>query len=261
MTKVLYKLDTFEGPLDLLLHLIEKNEVDIYDIPVSTITDQYMEYLGTMQELELEITSEFLVMAATLLSIKSKMLLPKPPIIELDMGDYEDEDLDPRAELVQKLIEYRKFKSIAEELREKEVERSLIYTREPEDLSAFIPELEDNPVRGLRLADLVIAFQKAMKRAQSRNSVARIQRDEISVRDRMRQLVDLLDEKGGTLLFLKLFDENTTRDDIVVTFMALLELMKVKEISCYQHELFGDIVITAREDREHHGIPGTEIRH
>ena len=127
---VLYKLETFEGPLDLLLHLIDKNEVDIYNIPISDITDQYMAYLQTMQEFQLDVTSEFLVMAATLLSIKSKMLLPKPPVINIEGLE---EEADPRMELVQKLLEYRKYKGIAEHLREMEIGRSLIYTREPED--------------------------------------------------------------------------------------------------------------------------------
>lgn len=132
---VLYKLETFEGPLDLLLHLIDKAEIDIQDIPVSVITEQYMDYLQTMQELELDITSEFLVMAATLLSIKSKLLLPKPPVIEIEDFDYyEDDGYDPRAELVQRLIEYRKFKNIAVQLLDMESERSLIFTKEPEDL-------------------------------------------------------------------------------------------------------------------------------
>ncbi len=119
--KVLYKLGSFEGPLDLLLHLIDKAEVDIYDIPIKEITDQYIEYVSAIQQLELDVASDFLVMAATLLSIKSKLLLPKPPVMEFDGFDdfgYE-EDLDPRAELVQKLIEYKKYKLIADQLREK----------------------------------------------------------------------------------------------------------------------------------------------
>src|SRR4051812_11287734 len=108
--KVNYKLEIFEGPLDLLLHLIDKNELDIYNIPIKEITDQYLEFIQAMQELELEVTSEFLVMAATLLSIKSKLLLPKPPVIDYDESIYDiDDGLDPRAELIQKLIEYRKY--------------------------------------------------------------------------------------------------------------------------------------------------------
>jgi segregation and condensation protein A len=257
--KVLYKLETFEGPLDLLLHLIDKSEIDIYNIPISEITDQYMDYLATMQELELEVTSEFLVMAATLLAIKSQMLLPKPPPpIEIDEDDFEDEDYDPRAELVQKLLEYRKYKSIAEELREKELARSLIYSREPEDLSRYIRQDNANPVEGLIPADLAIAFQRALRKAKSRNTVAKIRRDEISVKDRMRQLAGLLSERGGRLMFSGLFDEETDREEVIVTFLALLELMKTKQVICYQNRLFDDIVIVAKEG-EPIELPSSEI--
>ncbi|TDF99297.1 segregation and condensation protein A [Paenibacillus piri] len=261
MEKVTYKLDTFEGPLDLLLHLIDKAEVDIYNIPIKEITDQYMSYLDDMQELELEVTSEFLVMAATLLSIKSKMLLPKPPVIELDYDDdyMMDEDYDPRAELVSKLIEYRKYKAIADHLRDKELERSLIYTREPEDLTPYVPHVIENPVKGLHIADLVHAFQKALRRMTSRNMIAKIRRDEISVKDRMKEVVNWLEQAGGKLLFSKLVDEDMTREGIVTTFLALLELMKMKAVVCYQHRLFEDIVIQAREEGFADGFSPDEI--
>jgi segregation and condensation protein A len=202
-----------------------------------------MEFLNGMQELELEVTSEFLVMAATLLSIKSQMLLPKPPVIQLDDDYGMDDDYDPRAELVQKLIEYRKYKSIAEELRDKELARSLIYTREPEDLSPFIPQKQENPVKGLHIADLVIAFQRALRKVKSRQAVARIRRDEISVKDRMNEIVDLLESSGGNAMFSNLLESGYQREDVVVTFLAILELMKVKRIMCYQNHLFDDIVL------------------
>ncbi|MDR6884398.1 segregation/condensation protein A [Bacillus sp. 3255] len=248
--KVTYKLEAFEGPLDLLLHLIDKNELDIYNIPIKEITEQYLEYVQAMQEFELEVTSEFLVMAATLLSIKSKMLLPKPPVIdEFDeyFDDMEDE-LDPRAELVAKLIEYRKYKSIADMLRDKEVERSQIYTREPEDLTPFLQQVQENPVEGLDVADLLYAFQRTLRKLANRNVVTRIRRDEISVKERIREVVDLLRVRGGKLLFSKLFDYEMTREEIVVTFLAILELMKMKRVVCYQYRLFEDIVIQAKEE-------------
>jgi segregation and condensation protein A len=256
--KVTYKLEAFEGPLDLLLHLIDKNELDIYNIPIKEITDQYLEYVKAMHELELDVTSEFLVMAATLLSIKSKMLLPKPPVIELDDYDLDDE-FDPRAELVQKLIEYRKYKSIADLLRDKEVERSLVYTREPEDLTPFLPVVQENPVLGLDIGDLLIAFQRTLRKMVNRNTVSKIRRDEISVKDRMKEVVYLLKEKGGKLLFSKLFDYEMTREEIVVTFLALLELMKMKKVVCYQHSLFEDIVIQAKQEGIDVGLPTDEI--
>ena len=256
---VLYKLESFEGPLDLLLHLIDKAEIDIHQISISEITDQYMAYLQSMQELELEVTSEFLVMAATLLSIKSKQLLPKPPVIELEDDYYIEDDYDPREELIQKLIEYRKYKGIADHLREKEVERSLIFSREPEDLTPYMPTVPENPVLGLHVADLVSAFQKALRKAASRNTVAKIRRDEISVKDRMTEILDILVERGGKLLFSKLFHQGMVRDEIVVTFLAILELMKMKRIQCFQNKLFDDIVIKAKEGAVTNGISEVEI--
>lgn len=247
--KVTFKVAAFEGPLDLLLHLIDKNEVDIYDIPIRMITDQYMEYLSLMQELELDLTSEFLVMAATLLSIKSKMLLPKPPVMEMDWEDgYDEYDLDPRAELIRQLVEYRKYKEIAEHLREKEVERSLIYTREPADLTPYASQAKVNPVLGLVPADLMWAFQKALRKMAGRNAVAHIRRDEISVKERIRQVLRLIKHEGGRVLFSRLLEDDYSREELVVTFMAMLELMKMKRVTCFQHKLFDEIVIQARED-------------
>lgn len=248
-SKVTFKLDAFEGPLDLLLHLIDKNEVDIYDIPIKTITDQYMEYLDLFQEMELDVTSEFLVMAATLLSIKSKMLLPKPPVIEMDWEDgMEDPDLDPRAELVRQLMEYKKYKEIADHLREKEVERSHLFTREPADLSPFVVVAKENPVEGLVPADLLLAFRRALRKMAGRNAVARIRRDEISVKERIRQILRQLKREGDRVLFSRLLEDGFSREEVVTTFLALLELMKMKRIVCFQHRLFDDIVIETRED-------------
>lgn len=259
---VQYKLETFEGPLDLLLHLIDKAEINIQDIPIAEITEQYMVYLQNMQELELEVTSEFLVMAATLLSIKSKLLLPKPPIFEMDDFDfYEDDEYDPREDLVQKLIEYRKYKGIAQHLHEREWERSLIFSKEPEDLASWMPTISENPVLGLHAADLVAAFQKALRKVVKRNAYARIHRDEISVKDRIRDIVEALRDrgKGEKLLFSKLLHEDMVRHEIVVTFLAILELMKMKQILCYQERLFDDIVMEWRGEEELHGIPDVEI--
>lgn len=259
---VLYKLETFEGPLDLLLHLIDKAEIDIQDIPVSEITEQYMEYLRSMQELELDITSEFLVMAATLLSIKSKMLLPKPPVIEIDDFEYyEDDGYDPRAELVERLIEYRKFKSIAIQLLDMESERSLIFTKEPEDLAPFVPNQIDNTLKGLHTADLIAAFRKALSKAAKRTSYQRITRDEISVKDRIRDVSEALQRggKGGKLRFSALLDDEMARHEIVVTFLAILELMKMKAIWCYQEKLFDDIVMEWRGGEHFNGLQESEV--
>ncbi|XEC92798.1 ScpA family protein [Paenibacillus tarimensis] len=255
---VLYKLESFEGPLDLLLHLIDKAEIDIHEISISEITDQYMSYLNAMQELELEVTSEFLVMAATLLSMKSKQLLPKPPVIPDDFEEWMDDGLDPRDELIQKLVEYRKFKQIAEQLREKETERSLVYTKEPEDLTPYMPVVKENPVKGLHVSDLVKAFQKALRRAARRSFVATVRRDEISVKDRIADIVELLREHE-MVRFSRLVRRDMHRHEIVVTFLAILELMKMKQIHCFQHQLFDDIVIHWRGELAESGLSDIEI--
>ncbi|GGG57275.1 segregation and condensation protein A [Paenibacillus radicis (ex Gao et al. 2016)] len=255
---VLYKLESFEGPLDLLLHLIDKAEIDIHEVSISEITDQYMEYLHAMKELELDVTSEFLVMAATLLSIKSKQLLPKPPVFEDEYEDWQDDGLDPRDELIQKLVEYRKFKQIAEQLREKELERSLVYSREPDDMTPYLKKEDVNPLEGLHVSDIVAAFQRAIRRAARRNIVATVQRDEISVKDRIRDIVEVL-RQFETVRFSKLIRENMDKHEVVVTFLAILELMKMKHIRCFQHTLFEDIVIHWRGEAADSGLSEVEV--
>lgn len=252
---VRYKLETFEGPLDLLLHLIERAEIDIYDIPIAEITDQYIAYLEQLEYPDLETTSEFLVMASTLLSIKSRMLLPKPPAIEPDAEEEEGED--PREELVQKLIEYRKYKMLAAELQKRELERSLFYSREPMDLTPYLPEAAPNPLDGLYPADLLLAFHRLMSECSKRNAVATIRRDEISVKDKIRSLLHLLRARK-TVLFSRLFDDHYSRAEIVATFLALLEMIKHKWVTCYQHRLFDEIVIRYRGEGNEDGIWGNE---
>ncbi|MFS1512295.1 segregation and condensation protein A [Chengkuizengella sp. SCS-71B] len=253
---VQYKLEKFEGPLDLLLHLIDKSEIDIYDIPVKEITEQYMDYLKQMEKFELEITSEFLVMAATLLSIKSKMLLPKPPPIDLELDENVE---DPREELVRKLIEYRKYKTIADHLRDQELERSLIFSKEPDDLSHFISDTVENPVEGLHLADLIIAFSKVIKKVEKRQSVATIRRDEISVKDRILEMMGYFKKSESKVLFSTLFESESSREFIIVTFLGLLELMKMKKIISYQNHSFDDIVIEYIDKEEVHELNTDEI--
>lgn len=259
---MLYKLETFEGPLDLLLHLIDKAEIDIQDISINDITDQYMTYLDAMQELELDITSEFLVMAATLLSMKSRQLLPKPPVTEEPWLTVDDDDyLDPREELIRKLLEYRKFKSIAGQLREKEWDRSQVYTREPSDLAPFEKVVQTNPVEGLHVDDLVNAFQRAMRRLAGRHRVSSIRKDEISVKDRIRDIVETLKSRSteGKMLFSQLLGDEEGRQEIVVTFLAILELMKRKWISCHQSALFDEIVLSWMGKEGNHELLDVEI--
>lgn len=238
------KLDSFEGPLDLLLHLIDKAEVDIYDIPIAEITEQYLQTIHTMQELHLEVASEFVVMAATLLSIKSKMLLPKKeetvfqPLFDMDV-----EEVDPRDELVQRLLEYKRYKIIAENLREMEIGRSKVFTRPAEDLTPYI-RAEEPTVSNVTIYDLVSALEKLFeKKNKAREPLAKVSRDEISIKDRMKEIRQLLKVGGGMVRFSQLFAEVASRTEIVTTFLAILELMKAKRITCVQNQLFQEILI------------------
>ncbi|SFA97914.1 MULTISPECIES: segregation/condensation protein A [unclassified Bacillus (in: firmicutes)] len=245
------KLDAFEGPLDLLLHLINTLEIDIYDIPVSKITEQYLLYIQTMKELKLDIASEYLVMAATLLAIKSKMLLPK---YEEDLYDDEMEinlEQDPRDELVERLIEYRKYKEAAHDLKNLEEERGLMYTKAPSDLTDL--GKEEKFVReelNVSLYDMLSAFQKLMRRKKlQRPMTTRIARQEISIETRMSEIIKELKAIKRRISFNELFPIYQ-REHIVVTFLAVLELMKRNEIKAEQEENFGEIFVVASEGAE-----------
>ncbi|MGA8941810.1 MAG: segregation/condensation protein A [Thermoactinomyces sp.] len=238
--EVRVKLDMFEGPLDLLLHLIETAEVDIYQVPIAKITDQYLEVLNEAKQMQLEVASEFLVMAATLLAIKSRMLLPKQELLEDDfLAEEERWFEDPRTELVERLLEYKKYKRLGEVLRLREEERSKVYSRQAMDLTPFAPE--ENPVEGLSPDDLLQVFVEALKNRKPKEQITRLAREEISVSDRMEEICTLLSSKGK-LFFSRLIDWNTaTRESVITTFLALLELIKLKKIVCYQEGLFGEI--------------------
>lgn len=236
------KLETFEGPLDLLLHLIDKEEMDIYDIQIAKITDQYLQYLNTMQDLQLEIASEFIVMAATLLSIKSKLLLPAHSDNE-PLMDFEYEEDDPREELIHRLIEYKKYKELSVHLKELEIARSQIFTRSPSNLSQFIVQEEENPVEGISLYHLIDSFERVLVKYSYRDPLTKVEREEISVKDKMKQIIDILKEKNGIIHFSELIITRLTKSEIVVTFLSILELMKQKRIICVQTKTFDDIVI------------------
>lgn len=241
------KLESFEGPLDLLLHLIDKSEVDITEISISEITDQYLAYLETMQELNLEIASEFLVMASSLLAMKSGLLLPRPIELDVPLIDYDDETIDPRQALMERLIEYKKYKQLANDLRDREVERNQLFTKPPENLAAYVPDSDPNPVEGVSLFDLLDAFRKALSKAQPDEYVAGIHRDEISVEGRMQEILDIMAFRSGSITFSDLLSNYRTRSEIVVTFLALLELMKGKKVRCVQDHLFEEIVIQSTD--------------
>ncbi|GAA0364256.1 segregation and condensation protein A [Bacillus horti] len=246
------KVSTFEGPLDLLLHLIDKAEVDIYEISVAEITDQYMQYILQMQQMELDIASEFLVMASRLLAMKSRMLLPKKEELE-PMLDEDYEELDPREELILRLIEYKKFKDVAFKLREKETVRSQIYTRPAEDIASMVtlePE-EVNPVANVSLFDLLDAFEALLEERKKPN-FTKVDRDEISIDDRMTEIRQLIQDQGR-VRFSELFRGQWSKDRLIVTFLALLELMKKKHIFCNQSALFGDIIISHYAEEKESG--------
>ena len=228
------QLEIFEGPLDLLLHLIKRNEVSITDIPIAAITEQYLATLDLMQNLNLDVAGEFLVMAATLIHIKSRMLLPA------DDGEAdEDEGADPRDELVRRLLEYQRFKEAAEELEKREVLTRDVFVRQ----AAVAEHVEPAGFRELSLFDLIGALQRVLERLP-KDSVHEITLDKITVREKMTLLLDVL-RAEGKILFDSLFGAAKTRMEVVVTFLAMLELVKVRAIRIFQDELSGPIVIEA----------------
>ena len=236
------KLEAFEGPFDLLFHLIEKNEIDLYDIPINEITEQYIFYIKSLEELDLEVTSEFLVMAATLLEIKSKMLLPVEVVEDKQL---EFEDIDPRSELVRKLIEYKKYKLAAEEFKDREDFSSRLYFKPREE---FIPETEDYDklLDNIEMKDLLLALQKALKGKQQgstiNTSIRQLQRDSFTIEDKINALLEMLDA-SPLLSFNRLFQAISTKNEIITTFLALLELIKLKKITVKQDICFTDISI------------------
>ncbi|WP_202076854.1 segregation and condensation protein A [Caldalkalibacillus salinus] len=235
------KVHTFEGPLDLLLHLIDQAEVDIYDISVAEITDQYMAYIHKMQQLELEIASEFLVMAAKLIAMKSRMLLPQQEEEWDPLMDEEMDEVDPREELIQRLIEYRKYKGVAEQLREKEVARSQVYTRPAESITQMEHQ-DENPVANVSLFDLLDAFESVLE-DKAASTISKIDREEISIDERMSEIMTLI-EYRTSVSFRQLFEAKWNKNYLIVTFLSLLELMKKKMVICHQDALFSDIMIS-----------------
>ncbi len=229
------KLPAFEGPLDLLLHLIRENKIDIYDIPISFITGRYLEYIGMMKELNLEIAGEFLVMAATLIQIKSRMLLPPEEAAEGTAEQMED----PRLELVQRLLEYQAYKDAATILKEREEESMKIFSREPED---GVEEQEDAELClfDVNIFDLLAAFRKLLESAPP--EVQTITKETLTVKDRMFLIVDRL-ESSDSIRFEELFGEEASRSQLIVTFLALLELLRVGLARVYQEGEFGYIWI------------------
>lgn len=238
------KLEVFEGPLDLLLHLIDKNKIDIYDIPIVTITEQYLEYVNSMDKEDLNVVSEFLVMAATLIDIKSKMLLPK-------QVNEEGEEEDPRDELVKKLLEYKMYKYMSLELRDRELDagRSL-YKKPtvPEEVLKYEAPIDlDALLSDVTLIKLNEVFQSVMKRQEDkvdpiRSKFGNIEKEEVALPDKMKY-VRTYAKHHKRFSFRHLLMEQTTKMHIIVTFLAILEMMKIGEIVILQENTFDDIII------------------
>ncbi len=240
------KLEVYEGPLDLLLSLIEKNKVDIYDIPIAMITDQYMEYLEAMEKEDLNNMSEFLVMAATLLDIKCRMLLPK------EINE-EGEEEDPRDELVQQLLQYKMYKYMSYELKDCEINGGRILYREeslPPEVEAYRPPVDMDELLGdLTLSKLQDIFHDIMRRQDEkvdpvRSRFGTIEKEEISLKDKIIYVEEYA-KKHKRFSFRSLLMDQNSRLQVIVSFLAILELMKVGKITIKQDELFDEIDIIA----------------
>ncbi|CAB1076348.1 Segregation and condensation protein A [Olavius algarvensis Delta 1 endosymbiont] len=227
MPEKLYQVqleDVFEGPMDLLVHMIKKNELDIYDIPVALITEQYLQYLEWMKAMNVEFAGDFIVMASTLAQIKSRMLLP------VHDGDQEEEE-DPRLEITRPLLEYLQMKSVADQLVERNLLGEKTFVRNP-SREEFLNSPDDEFIK-IGLFELIDAFQKILDRIPADHRVE-MTTDEISVKDKIAIIVDIL-EKKGSITFLELFSDNADRREVIVTFLAILEMVKLTLIRVVQN--------------------------
>lgn len=238
------KLEVFEGPLDLLLHLIEKNKVDIYDIPIVEITEQYLDYIRSMEQEDMNVMSEFLVMAATLVNIKCKMLLPKEV-------NEEGEEEDPRAELVQKLIEYKMYKYMSYELKDRQIEAQKSVYKAPsipdEILNYREPVNYEELVGDMTLQKLNEIFREMVKRQEDRidpirSKFGNVEKDEVQLEEKQNYILQYLNEHESCS-FRELLEKQHSKMEIIVSFLVVLELIKVGQIHITQDRLFDDILI------------------
>ena len=248
--EISYKLEKFEGPLDLLLHLIEKDKINIYDIPISQITEQYLDYMSHMETEDLNIVSDFLLMAATLLDIKAKMLLPR------EVDEETGEEIDPRSELVERLLEHKKFKLIAKELSDREFETEKYLYKDPtipKEVLKYEPPVDlDELFDGMTLARLQSIFETVMKRKEDRVDPERskfgtIKKEPISLEQRIGSLMTYA-RSNRKFSFRNLLEKQSTKFEVVVTFLAVLELVKMGKLSLMQEKLFDDISIETLEE-------------
>lgn len=243
------KIDNFEGPFDLLFHLIEKNKVNIYDIPINEITDQYMDYLYSMQELDLEVASEFLVMASTLLHIKSRMLLPDPK-------EKQEEEVDPREELVTRLVEYRKYKDFSKVLKERESEWQRIYYKLPEVVEIKredeILELSSEKLKTIYEGLLARNMEKVNRRAVEMDKI--IQHEKVTLRSKVKEITKILLKKTF-FVFSEIFSlKKRSKVEVVTGFLAILEMAKMKKVTIEQKSFNSEIFVYRTGSRDYKNV-------
>jgi len=230
------KLEVFEGPLDLLLYLIKRDEIDIYDIPIEHITKQYLEFMDMFKMLDLDIAGEFVVMAANLIYLKSRSLLP----VSVQPPEEEADEEDPRWELVRQLLEYKKFKEAAAHLHDRETAREGVFPR----LAVGAEEAVERPLGDVSVFDLINAFNKILKRLDDKKEDLReIFEENFTVSDKI-DLILKITAPGFAMKFTELFSGAASRSEIVITFLALLELIRLKQLRCLQSEAFGEIEVS-----------------
>jgi segregation and condensation protein A len=237
MSEYKVKFEVFEGPLDLLLYLIKKEEVDIYSVNLTKLATQFIEYIEMMREFDLEVAGEFLVMASTLMYIKSRELLPVDQQVEVEG---EEDEADPRWELIRQLVEYKKFKDAAAQLQQLESRQEGVYPRLP-----IKPEFENDkpaPKPDVSIFDLLNAVNSVLKRFEKRDSTREIYEDKWTVSEKIEYIVRVLTSRE-IVRFSELFEDATSRSEVVCTFLALLELIRLKQLACVQPEAFAEIEI------------------
>lgn len=237
--KYVVTIDNFDGPLDLLLHLIKEQDIDIYDIKIEDITKQYLDYIRHMKELNLEIASEYLVMASELIEMKSKMLLPKKK--EKEDDDYEE---DPRELLIERLLAYKRYKEVTSEFKDLELTRKMVFTREPDNLNRYVKEDENSEELGV--ADLIDAFNNLLKRKELDRPIStKITKKELSVTEKVNKIKNILRNKKK-INFEDIF-EVSTKEEVIISFLSVLEMVKKDEILLTQEGNFKNIVISLKE--------------
>lgn len=239
------KIKVFEGPFDLLFHLIHKNQIDIYDIPITEITDQYILYIEQLEKLNLDNTSEFLVMAATLIEIKSKMLLPIENTTEVQL---EIDEVDPRQELVNRLLEYKKYKNIAEDFKIKEKRYHKIFFKPREE---FILEDSEKMLDNINIEHLLSSLNKCInkkaKEITPEKTMRHIKRDVVTIEDKTKHILELLEQRNK-IQFQDMFLASSSKLDVITSFLALLELIKLNNVVAKQNNIYSNIIIQLKNE-------------